>query len=183
VRGVFGAYGFDAKFLRVCSGACRMLRHQIRVRRLFIMHRRSTFLVLTVLAAVALAATACSKSSPSAPTAVSTQSQGSATAFDATTVGGATGVTALPRSGAVDVKGLVKGVDFGGHTFLLVARNEREVTVRVTQKTVFVAGPNARAKLNFQSLKPGMAVDVVGRVERDVLVAASVVLLRPRPGV
>lgn len=145
------------------------------------MIRRFSFPVLVVLVGVALTATACTKASPAAPTAVSAQTSGTATALDMTSVGTATGATALARPGAVDAKGLVKSVDLQAHTFVLTARNDKDVDVRVTQKTVFAAGPNPRAKVDFRSLKPGMAVDVVGKIDKSVVVAASVVVLKPRP--
>jgi hypothetical protein len=145
------------------------------------MTRRLTLVALAALIVPALTVVACSKAAPVAPTAVSPRSAGTDAAFDTSSSGGATGSTALLRPGAVDVKGVIKGINLEAHTFVLVARNDREVEVQVTQKTVFAAGPNPRVRMNFRMLKPGMPVDVVGKVERGVLVAASVVVLKPRP--
>jgi len=147
------------------------------------MTRRFGFPVLVVFVAVALAAAACSKESPSAPTAVPTPGPATEGAFD-TSSGGTTVVGAVPRPGAVDVKGIIKSISLDSHTFVLVARNDKEINVRVTQRTLFAAGPNPRAKLTFRSLKVGMAVDVVGKMDKGVLVAHSVVVLKlpPRPG-
>ena len=145
------------------------------------MTRRYQLLVLAVSLVAALAAVACEADhNPAAPTSVPAAVTSDDGAFD-TLPGAGTAVGAVARNGAVDVKGVIQGVDLNSHTFDLAARNGRDVTVRVTQKTVFAAGPNPRARVTFRSLKAGMAVDVVGRIERDVLVARSVVVLKARP--
>ena len=146
------------------------------------MSRRFGFPVLVVCMAVALAAAACSKESPSAPTAVPTQGPTAEGAFD-TSSGGTSVVGAVPRAGAVNIKGLIKSINFDSFTFVLVARNDKEITVRVTKRTLFAAGANPRAKLTFRSLRPGMPVDVVGTMDKGIVVAHSVVVLKlpPRP--
>jgi hypothetical protein len=154
------------------------------------MNRRQTLLFVAVLSVV-LALAACSGGktglNPASPTTVSVQSQDSATALGtaagtSTAVGTAAVGTAAARPGAVEVKGLIKSINLDGHTFVLVAKNGKVLDVRVTQKTAFAAGSNPRAKIGFRSLKAGMAVDVVGRLDKGELVAASVVVLKTQTG-
>jgi len=148
------------------------------------MNRRQTLLFVAVLSAV-LALAACSGKTdvnPAAPTTVALESQGSTATLGTTSDSGTAVGTAVARPGAVEVKGLIRSVDFEGRTFVLAARNGRVIDVRVTQRTVFAAGPNPRIKVGFRSLRAGMAIDVVGRLERGVLVAASVAILKVQAG-
>jgi hypothetical protein len=147
------------------------------------MHRRLGLAVLVVAVAVALAATACSKKEEgylTAPTPLPAPDSSAEGAFE-TAPGGTAAVGTLARPGAVNVKGIIQSISFENHTFVLLTRNNKEIDVRVTLRTLFAASSRPRVKVAFRSLKPGMGVDVVGRIERGVLVARSVVILKVPP--
>jgi hypothetical protein len=141
---------------------------------------RATALVATVLAAVlAIAAASCSKANPAAPTPLPAISQATSGSVGAPATGPAS-PTAVLAVGVTEVRGVIRDIDVKAWSFTLVSREAgRAVTVRATERTVIMGpGQDSRAGIRFAKLSNGLSVMVQGKVERGILMARVIAVVR-----